>query len=196
MKIEYEARVFIDDVSSLINRFNMLSYEFKYASFQKRYVYDLIPAVKGKWIRLRSDGNTITLTYKEILDKEIAGAQEIEIAVSDFDTTNELLSKMGFSPRSYQENFRIHYTAKGSSFDIDFWPGIQPYLEIESKDSCTVEESFRELGFNASQLITSNVDRIFLDYYSIDLDTMSELRFTKKEHDFLFTLKRRLENVR
>ena len=194
MNTEYEARTFINDIESVINQLRDKSCVFKYASFQKRYVYDLKPAEKGKWLRLRSDGYMTSLTYKEISSQKISGTKEIEIVVSNFETTNELLSKIGFTPRSYQENFRIHFISNEATFDIDFWPLIQPYLEIESYNSIKVKELFRELGFDNSDLLTANVDKIFYDYYNIDLDSISKLVFNESEKEYLYSLERRLND--
>lgn len=100
----------------------------------KRYVYDFNPINKNKWIRLRTDGKTSTLTIKEIVDKnEIDGTNEIEIEVSSFENANKILNELGYVARNYQENKRIKYTLDGVEIDIDFWPLIPPYVEIEGK---------------------------------------------------------------
>ena len=52
---------------------------------QKRYVYDLRPAEKDKWIRLRTNGKVTTLTYKDIVSNTLDGTKEVEFEVEDFD---------------------------------------------------------------------------------------------------------------
>ena len=37
---------------------------------QKRYVYDIEPNDKSKWMRLRTNGKKTTLTVKQILDRK------------------------------------------------------------------------------------------------------------------------------
>lgn len=73
---------------------------------QQRYVYDFSPKKDNKWIRLRTNGEKTTLTIKEIQDNSKMNAKEIEISVSDFETTNLLLEELGYSHRNYQENLR------------------------------------------------------------------------------------------
>ena len=78
--------------------------------FQKRYVYEFNPINENKWIRLRTNGIKTTLAIKEVINKnEIGGTNEIEIEVSDFENTNNILKELGYVARNYQENKRIKY---------------------------------------------------------------------------------------
>jgi adenylate cyclase class 2 len=124
----------------------------------KRRVFDypdLILHKKGAWVRLRDEGEKITLTYKERIGmKTFDGKtnddsmEEIEIEVSDFDKTAELLKKIGLTEKFYQENRRIRYKLDDIEFDIDFWPQLEPYLEIEAPSWEKIEEGIRLLELN------------------------------------------------
>ncbi|WP_206685992.1 hypothetical protein [Kribbella qitaiheensis] len=72
----------------------------------RRFVYDLAAGDGSKWIRLRDDGTAVTLAVKEIEHDGIDGTTETEVVVGDFETANELLRRMGFEAKSYQENRR------------------------------------------------------------------------------------------
>jgi len=76
---------------------------------QRRYIYDFNPVQKRKWIRLRTDGEKTTLTIKEIKNDGIDGTKELEIEVSDIESTNLILEELGYKARSYQENKRTRY---------------------------------------------------------------------------------------
>ena len=53
---------------------------------QKRYIYDFNPVDDNKWLRLRTNGEKVTLTIKKLENKfSIGGTKELEIEVSDFD---------------------------------------------------------------------------------------------------------------
>ena len=130
MQTEYEVRkleVFFDEVIQKLERIGAKKVGVYH---QKRYVYDFIPVQKGRWIRLRSNGKVTTLTVKEVKSLRVDGTKELEIVVSNFDDTNEILMKLGYIPRTFQENFRIEYTLGGVNFDLDKWPMIPPHLEI------------------------------------------------------------------
>jgi adenylate cyclase class 2 len=111
-------------------------------------------AEKKAWVRLRDDGKVTTLCYKQRLgvkseDASIPdeGMEEIEIEVSDFDHTSTILKSIGMIEKVYQEKKRIRYMKGEVEFDIDTWPLIPPYLEIEGTSMEQVQASARELGF-------------------------------------------------
>ena len=177
MKTEYELRVLEIDSNKLIQKLEKLNAVKKGEYNQKRYVYDLKPAHPGKWIRLRTNGINTTLTYKDIVTDKIDGTQELEVEVSDFEATNELLEKMGFKNKGYQENKRIQYELNGVEIDIDSWPLIPTYVEIEGKDEQSILEMTKLLELDESKVTTLDVQSIYQSY-GIDLECMKELKFS------------------
>ncbi len=109
---------------------------------------------QAAWVRLRDEGNQTTLTFKQRLgtgdmrDRLTGddGMYESEIVVNDFNTTREILLKIGLIEKMYQENKRTRYLLNGVEFDIDRWPLLKPYLEIEGKNWDDVHEAARLLG--------------------------------------------------
>ena len=94
MSIEYEVRILEVDDKALIERLEKLGAKHIGNFEQKRYVFDTVPTVESKWIRLRTNGKTSTLTYKSVEKATIDGTQEIEVEVSDFEKTRELLDSI------------------------------------------------------------------------------------------------------
>lgn len=132
---------------------------------QRRKIFDFHPVQPNKWLRLRTNGIETTLTLKEILDKEkIDGVREVEIVVSDFDKTGEILEELGYEYRAYQENKRIRYMYHGVEFDIDTWPLIPTYVEIEGKTKEDVERVMKELPMDLSKSTTHDVSSIYRSY--------------------------------
>ena len=133
MKTEIEARLLEINEQEFINKIKTMGATFVGDWFMTRNVYDFIPASDNKWIRLRSDGIKTTLTVKEITDGGIEGTKELEIEVSNFDETNEILNRLGFFARGTQTNRRIRYILDDVEIDIDFWPLIPTYVEFEAE---------------------------------------------------------------
>ncbi|GAA3767096.1 adenylate cyclase [Salinactinospora qingdaonensis] len=123
-------------------------------------------------------GSKVTLTVKEIVSDDIGGAQETEITVSDFDTTNTLLGKLGYRAKAYQENQRQSFLLDGAQLEIDSWPHIPPYLEIEASGKAEVLRVAELLGYSEDQLTGKNTTKIYADY-GIDLKSITDLRFTE-----------------
>jgi len=127
--IEYELRVLEINKDEIINKLNELNATLVEDSFQRRYVYDFNPINPNKWIRLRTNGTTTTLTIKDVTEKSVDGTKELEIVVDDFDKTNDILHELGYNSKGLQENKRIKYDLNGVEVDIDTWPLIPTYLK-------------------------------------------------------------------
>ena len=177
MNTEYEIRVLEIDKERLIKKLEELGAEFKGDNEQKRYVYDIIPKEDGKWIRLRTNGIKTTLAIKEVINKnEIGGTNELEVEVSDFEKTNELLENMGIKSKGYQENKRTQYILNGVEIDIDSWPMIPTYVEIEGKNEEEVMNTLEILELPKDKVTTLDVDSVYKKY-GIDLKDIKVLKF-------------------
>lgn len=144
--------------------------------FMRRYVYDITPGDQSKWIRLRDTGDEITLTVKQITSDAIDGTHEIEVGVDDFAATNALLGVMGFTAKSYQETKRTSFILDGAQVEIDTWPQIPPYMEIEAGSKDEVIRVAGLLGYTEADLTGENTIKIYARY-GIDLNTVPALRF-------------------
>ncbi|MBO1417797.1 class IV adenylate cyclase [Streptomyces sp. FH025] len=142
---------------------------------QRRYVYD-IPGRPGAWVRLRDTGTDVTLCVKEIHSDAVDGVTETETTVGDFDATNTLLGKLGYLPKAYQENRRSSWTLGGAAVEIDHWPLIPPYLEIEGDSAEHVHATALTLGFLPDELTSENTTKIYRRY-GIDIDAIPRLTF-------------------
>lgn len=147
---------------------------------QKRYVYDFNPINRNKWIRLRTNGEKTTLTIKEIQENSKMNAREMEIVVSDFETTNEMLEELGYTHRNYQENLRQVFMLDGVEISVDSWPLIPPYAELEGKDLESINKVMQKLGVSQDKITTLDVTSIYKEIYNIDILSMKELKFFKK----------------
>lgn len=144
--------------------------------FMRRYVYDIAPGDESRWIRLREDGSEITLTVKQIATDAIGGTHEVETTVDDFDATNTLLGMLGFTAKSYQENRRSSFTLQSAQLEIDSWPQIPPYLEIEAATTAEVVRVASLLGYGQADLTGENTMKVYARH-GIDLRMISELTF-------------------
>lgn len=123
--------------------------------FYRRSVFDysdLRLDKEGAWVRLRDEGNKIMLSYKQRLGMQgntgnDTGMYERETEVADFDATADILRKIGLIDKFYFENKRTRYVLGTTEFDIDEWPLLVPYLEIEAKSWEDVDRAIASLGF-------------------------------------------------
>lgn len=177
MKTEYEIRVLEINKEETIKKLEELGAIKKGEFHQKRFVYDLKPIENGKWIRLRTNGKETTLAYKDIVSDTIDGTKEVEFEIEDIDKANEFLGRIGFKSRSYQENDRIQYILNGVEIDIDSWPMIPTYMEIEGNSEAEVLNMQKLLEVDSNKVTTLNCDDIYKQIYKIDISTIKELKF-------------------
>jgi len=175
--IEYEVRVLEIDVDEIKKKLEEINATLVEDVFQRRYVYDFHPVEPNKWIRLRTNGTTTTLTIKNVLSSNIDGTKEMEIIVNDFDATNEILNELGYQARGIQENKRIKYNLNGIEIDIDTWPGIPTYLEIEGSSEEEVYNTLEVLGIPKNKATSLDVQSIYEEVYGIDLEKEPNLSF-------------------
>lgn len=139
-----------------------------------RYVYDTKPKDENKWIRLRTDGYITTLTYKEYENSTIEGTKELEIIVSDIDKTKEILSVLGYQYRSVQENKRTRYMINDVEIDIDDWPYLNTYIEVEGQDDKKVFEVVEKLKDLGTEVTGKNIQTLYIEkgYKEEDLNNL------------------------
>ncbi len=177
MHTEIEERVLEIDVDKIIERLEKVGAAKIGQWHQKRYVYDFNPKRKSEWIRLRDTGDEITLTYKNIENNNIDGTKELEIEVSNFEETNQLLNILGYNPKAYQENKRIRYMLNNVEIDIDSWPLIPPFLELEGNSIEEIKIVEQVLELNAEKITTLNCQDIYKEKYGVDIEKIKELKF-------------------
>lgn len=176
MPIEHEAKILNIDPSAAEQLILDKGGQKLGERFMRRYVYDIAPGDQSKWIRLRDTGDEITLTVKQITSDAIDGTHEIEVSVDDFAGTNALLGVLGFTAKSYQETKRTSFILDGAQVEIDSWPRIPPYLEIEAGSKDEVVRIAGVLGYPETDLTGENTIKIYARY-GIDLNTIPALRF-------------------
>ena len=139
----------------------------------------------GAWIRLRDEGEKTILAFKQRIGVKTNDGvtndetmEEIEVEVSDFDKTAEFLTKIGLMEKFYQENKRIRYQLNDVEFDIDFWPQLEPYLEIEACSWESVDKAIKLLNLNSEDKKIFSTQQIY-QLKGIDENNYQEITFEK-----------------
>ena len=160
---EIEVKFLNVDVPALEAKLAALGAQKAGEYFYRRRVFDY-PDYRlnsaGAWLRLRDEGDKVTLGFKQRLgmtsqdgSSNDAGMREVEIVVSDFDKAAELILALGFIEKFYQENRRTRWIKDGVEFDIDTWPELEPYLEIEASSWEKIDEAVTMLDLSPRQSV-------------------------------------------
>lgn len=182
MNIEHEVRVLEINIEKTIKDLEKLGAKKVGEMNYKRYVYHTLTGSENEWIRLRTDGNTSTITYKNVIDNTITGTKELEIEVNDFEKTKELIEVLGFKQKGYQENKRIRYMLNNVEIDLDSWPMIPPYLEFEGENEEEILKVVELLQIDKTNLTCLNCSDIYKTVYGIDIDKIKSISFDHIEY--------------
>lgn len=79
--------------------------------------------------------------------------------------------------RSYQENERIQYILSDVEIDIDSWPMIPTYMEVEGKSEEDAMSIIQLLNLDRTKITTLNCDDIYRQIYNIDISKIYNLKF-------------------
>lgn len=123
-------------------------------------------AQKDAFIRVRDEGDKVTLTYKQFDDHDaLSGVQEIEVTVSSFESTVAILEKGGLPYKSLQESRRETWRLNDVEVVLDEWPWLSPYIEIEGEGETAVRQAAEALGFEWSDAVFGSVTAAYQAEY-------------------------------
>ena len=140
-----------------------------------------------KWIderrllRLRKSGNKITLSYKEHQEHTIDGTYEIEFGIDDYKKAELLFEKVGLRPYRHQQKYRHTFKLNGVTFDIDTWPKIPTYVELEGESEIEIREAAEAVGYNWKDAVFHNARWVIENKYNIPVGKMKWFTFDRFE---------------
>lgn len=122
---------------------------------------------RAAWIRVRDEGEKVTISYKQRHAETIDGMQEIELQVQSYDEACAFFKAIDLVVKSVQETKRENWRYKGCEVSLDTWPHIPPYAEVEGNSQEDVQSVSEELGFSWSEALFDSADAIYQRYYDV-----------------------------
>ncbi len=121
------------------------------------------------WVRVRDEGDKVTLTYKQTTEHEFGGAKEIEVVVSDYEKTIAIFQQLGLVIHTDQETRRETWHLGDVEVVIDEWPWLQPFVEIEGATKQSIQDAAAALGFDWNEAVFGSVISAYqAEYPSVD----------------------------
>lgn len=184
MNTEYEA-TFIDvDIQKIREQLIELKANLvKPETLMRRIVFHPPAIIEDGWLRVRDEGDKITLSLKVIAEKSIEDQKEIELVIDSFEQGAALLKAVGAKQKAYQETKRELWQYKNCDVTIDTWPGLEPFIEIESHNSeAEVKEVALDINLDYSKAIFGSAGLIYEKKLGIPFNVINnetaELTFT------------------
>ncbi len=150
----------------------------------RRRVYDEPTpfAVYGHgWIRVRDEGDKVTLTYKKMRDRSVNGTMDITVDVSDFDKTCAIFDEMTLQGKAYQETKRETWKLGDAEITIDTWPWIPTFVEIEAPSEEILWDVAKKLDLDSSAATHGSVETVYVQHYDVteeEVDQWPKITFT------------------
>ncbi len=175
MATEYEATFLNIDKDEIRKRLEKVGAELIKPEFlQKRF--NFIPPkilTKYSWIRVRDEGDKITMSYKAIKGNKIEDQKEISLTVNDFNEAINFLETIGCKKKAYQETKREIWNLDNVEICIDEWPFLEPFVEIEGKSEKEVKAVSKKLNFDYSKAWFCAVGLIYSKKYNIPAEIIN-----------------------
>jgi len=194
MKIEYEATFENIDKDEMRDRLNKAGAKLERPEFlQKRVTMNLPKGneIEGAWVRVRNEGDKITMSLKISDGSAIHNQKELTVIVENFKNTVEFLKNIGCQEKSFQETKREKWILDGAEVTIDEWPFLEPFIEVEGKNEEEVKKVSEKLGFDWGKALFCAIGHLYYRKYD-----MPEHYFNNHVPKIVFEMKNPFLNIK
>ncbi|OGE87584.1 MAG: hypothetical protein A3J07_02600 [Candidatus Doudnabacteria bacterium RIFCSPLOWO2_02_FULL_49_13] len=138
---------------------------------------------EGKWYaerkfgRIRTTSKGVTFTYKHVKERTATGTTEIEFKITEPDKVKAFLEAMGLVMDREQEKIRHKFTLADVIVDIDTWPRVPTYVELEGLSEEAIKSAAANLGFDWGKAVFGTADTVIREVYKIDLKAIRHFTF-------------------
>lgn len=179
--IEFEGRILNINPSKLRDQIRALGGKLKGPlTLYRRSVFNLCDVKRG-FVRVRDEGDKITMTAK--LYKNPDFPEEYELAISNinsFENGQEFLRALNLTEKAYHETIREKWslfrnkTIKNGKngnelceIAIDYIPGLPVYAELECKSESDLRKVCKMLDVNYKDLAFGGYGKVYVEYYGM-----------------------------
>lgn len=183
MKTEIETRFLDIDKVNLISKLNALNAENKGEFKLEEIIFydkDLKWLDEKKLVKIRNNGTTTKLIFKNNSEKTLDGAKEIEFEIPNIEEAKLFLESIGLTAYRTVEKLRHSFILDGVTIDIDTWPKIPVYAELEGDSIEKIKEVAMKLEFDWDSRFDGD-PRFVYKKYGFDFDNIKTVTFEKFE---------------
>lgn len=134
-----------------------------------------------KFVRIRKTKAGVFVAFKHNQEDTATGTTEIEVRVSDFEKTKTLLEAVGLIAFREQEKKRRTFRLDDVMVDIDTWPSVPTYVELEGPSEKSLKVAARKLDLDWSQTVFKSPRFVIEKYYKIPVSRLRFFTFQKIE---------------
>ena len=142
--------------------------------------YRLIGTKEGEdnwFLRIRSNSkgkHEVTWKAKSSITGGVRKHKEINFSIDSPEKLSDLFQEIGLEKYAHQEKVRISFSLKGWTFDIDQYPNMPAFLEIEGSSEASVRKAIQLLGLKDNRTWAKGERMLIQDIYKLN---WYEMRF-------------------
>jgi adenylate cyclase class 2 len=129
--------------------------------------------IEGSWIRVRDEGDQVTMSLKVVDGDKIENQKEICVTVDSYVEAEKFLDALGCEWCAYQETRRELWMLDNVEVTIDTWPFLEPFVEVEGKTEAVVKAVSEKLGFDWAKAKFCSVDTLYSEKYNLYIDVIN-----------------------
>lgn len=144
------------------------------------YDRDLGWLVDRKLVKLRKQNDVVKLIFKNNKEQKVDSAKEIEFIVPSFEKTKEFLEAIGLIAYRIVEKYRHSFQLDNVTIDVDTWPKIPVYAELEGNSIEELMTIAQKLGLVWENRFDGD-PRFVYKKYGFDFDNIKIVTFDRFE---------------
>lgn len=177
---EIEVKFLEIDKSALIEKLKSLNAQ---DLGEEKITEQIFHDAKGEWYtqrkfgRIRTTKKGIFFTYKHVQQRTATGTIEIEFPITEPGKMKDFLEALGLIMDREQEKIRHKFMLGEVVVDIDTWPRVPTYVELEGPSEEAIKNAAAVLGFDWEKGVFGTADTVIREVYKIDLRTIPKFTF-------------------
>ena len=181
MDQEIEVKFLLSDYAALMEKVSALQLpctQVRVHEFNLRYdLPDGSLLAKKQVLRLRQDVQAhITFKGPGMVEDDVLLRKEIEVVVSDFDTTDRLLKALGYEVVMIYEKFRANYLVGDVTLSVDETP-LGLFIELEGQNPAQLRQAAARLALSWSERINLSYSALLWRYNRSSNHSFRDLSF-------------------
>jgi adenylate cyclase class 2 len=136
--------------------------------------YRLVGTKEGEdpwFLRIRSNSegiNEVTWKAKSDILGKVRKHKEINFNIPEPEKLDDLFEELGLEKYAHQEKKRVSFEYKDWIFEIDDYPKMPAFLEIEGNSEIHIKEAMQLLGIENNKTWTDGERTLIQDIYNLD----------------------------
>lgn len=123
------------------------------------------------YLRIRSYDDSkheVTWKAKSEIQGNVRKHKEINFMIAEPEKLADLFEEIDLENYAHQEKYRTSFTLKDWQFDIDEYPGMPAFIEIEGHNMEHINEAMKLLGIESNQTWTDGERTLVQNVYKLN----------------------------